>query len=115
MAESSPPPPLSEVQRAALLADPDVRQVLPRVEFSGLISNGDKSTVMMATGIDPDSEFAVKGPFLRITEGEVTVNAEVVRSPSRRVRVGDVVVLRALLNTPMLTDDATLLLENGFE
>jgi len=57
--------------RAALLADPDVRQVLPRVEFSGLISNGDKSTVMMATGIDPDSEFAVKGPFLRITEGEV--------------------------------------------
>jgi putative ABC transport system permease protein len=57
--------------RAALLADPQVRQVLPRVEFSGLISNGDKSTVMMATGIDPDSEFAVKGPFLRLTAGEV--------------------------------------------
>ena len=57
--------------RAALLADPQVRQVLPRVEFSGLISNGDKSTVMMATGIDPDSEFAVKGPFLRVTAGEV--------------------------------------------
>ncbi|MBK9235563.1 MAG: ABC transporter permease [Rhodoferax sp.] len=57
--------------RAALLADRDVRQVLPRVEFSGLISNGDKSTVMMATGIDPDSEFAVKGPFLRVTAGEV--------------------------------------------
>lgn len=56
--------------RAKLLADPQVRQVLPRVEFSGLISNGDKSTVMMATGIDPDSEFAIKGPFLRVTAGE---------------------------------------------
>jgi putative ABC transport system permease protein len=57
--------------RAQLLADPDVRQVLPRVEFSGLISNGDKSTVMMAAGIDPDAEFAVKGPFLTVTAGQV--------------------------------------------
>ncbi len=54
-----------------LRTDPDVRQVLPRVEFSGLISNGDKSTVMMAAGIDPDAEFAVKGPFLSITAGHV--------------------------------------------
>jgi energy-coupling factor transporter ATP-binding protein EcfA2 len=36
-----------------LLADPEVRQVLPRVEFSGLISNGDKSTVMMAPASTP--------------------------------------------------------------
>ena len=57
--------------RERLLADPQVRQVLPRVEFSGLISNGEKSTVMMAAGIDPDSEFAVKGPFLTVTAGEV--------------------------------------------
>ena len=57
--------------RTQLLADPAVRQVLPRVEFSGLISNGDKSTVMMATGVEPDSEFAVKGPFLTITAGHV--------------------------------------------
>lgn len=57
--------------RGRLLADPQVRQVLPRVDFSGLISNGEKSTVMMAAGIDPDSEFAVKGPFLTVTAGEV--------------------------------------------
>jgi putative ABC transport system permease protein len=56
---------------AQLLADPDVRQVLPRVAFSGLISNGDKSTVMLATGVEPDSEFAVKGPFLNMVAGEV--------------------------------------------
>jgi putative ABC transport system permease protein len=57
--------------RSQLLADPSVRQVLPKVEFSGLISNGDKSTVMMATGVEPDSEFAVKGPFLTLTAGQV--------------------------------------------
>jgi putative ABC transport system permease protein len=62
--------------RARLLADPDVRHVLPRVEFSGLISNGEKSTVMMAAGIDPDAEFAVKGPFLKVTSGQVLVSSE---------------------------------------
>jgi putative ABC transport system permease protein len=57
--------------RNQLLANPAVRHVLPKVEFSGLISNGDKSTVMMATGVDPDGEFAVKGPFLTVTQGTV--------------------------------------------
>ena len=57
--------------QARLLADPAVRHVLPRVEFNGLISNGVKSTVMVAAGIAPDAEFAVKGPFLAIKAGEV--------------------------------------------
>ena len=57
--------------RARLLADPSVRQVLPRVEFTGLISNGDKSTVMMAVGIAPDEEFGIKGPFLTVHSGQV--------------------------------------------
>ncbi|MEO8156056.1 MAG: FtsX-like permease family protein [Rhizobacter sp.] len=60
-----------DVLKAKLLADPDVRAVLPKVEFSGLISNGDKSTVMMAVGVSPDDEFSVKGPFLKIKGGEV--------------------------------------------
>jgi putative ABC transport system permease protein len=57
--------------RAQLLADPAVRAVLPRVEFSGLISNGDKSIVMIGLGVEPDSEFSVKGPFLTVKQGEV--------------------------------------------
>lgn len=61
----------ADTLRRQLLADPAVRQVLPRVEFNGLISNGDKSTVMVAVGIDPDAEFAVKGPFLTVTAGRV--------------------------------------------
>lgn len=62
--------------KARLLADPAVRSVLPRVEFNGLISNGDKSTVMVAAGIDPDAEFAVKGPFLSITSGQLITSDE---------------------------------------
>ncbi|WP_413880765.1 ABC transporter permease [Candidatus Aalborgicola defluviihabitans] len=57
--------------RTQLLADPAVRQVLPKIAFNGLISNGDKSTIMMATGVEPDSEFGVKGPFLTMTAGQV--------------------------------------------
>jgi putative ABC transport system permease protein len=41
------------------------------VEFSGLISNGDKSVVMVGLGVEPDAEFSVKGPFLSIKAGEV--------------------------------------------
>ena len=57
--------------RTQLLADPAVRAVLPKVEFSGLISNGDKSIVMIGLGVEPDSEFSVKGPFLTVKDGEV--------------------------------------------
>jgi putative ABC transport system permease protein len=62
--------------KARLLADDAVRQVLPKIEFSGLISNGDKSTVMMAAGIDPDAEFAVKGPFLKMHAGRVLASSD---------------------------------------
>jgi putative ABC transport system permease protein len=62
--------------KARLLEDPAVRQVLPKVEFSGLISNGDKSTVMMAAGIDPDAEFGVKGPFLTLRSGALLTSEQ---------------------------------------
>jgi len=61
----------ADTLRRTLMADPQVRQVLPRVEFTGLIGNGDKSVVMMGTGVDPQGEFVVKGPFLKVTAGDV--------------------------------------------
>lgn len=60
--------------RKQLLADPQVRHVLPRITFSGLISNGEKSTVMVANGVDPDGEFSVKGPFLSMKAGDILVS-----------------------------------------
>ena len=81
--------------RTQLLADPAVRQVLPKVVFSGLISNGDKSTVMMAVGVDPDNEFAVKGPFLTVTAGSVLVSD----SSEPEVMLGEALA-RSLKATP---------------
>ena len=81
--------------RQQLLADPAVRQVLPKVVFSGLISNGDKSTVMVATGVDPDNEFAVKGPFLTVTAGAVLTSD----STEPEVMLGEALA-RSLKATP---------------
>ncbi|KDB53433.1 hypothetical protein X805_10180 [Sphaerotilus natans subsp. natans DSM 6575] len=66
----------AEALRQRLLSDPAVRQVLPRVEFGGLISNGDKSVIMMGVGIEPDAEFAVKGPFLTVEAGRELAGTE---------------------------------------
>ena len=54
-----------------LLVDPQVRAVLPSISFGGLVSNGDKSIVMLALGVDPASEFKIKGPFLKVIAGDV--------------------------------------------
>lgn len=62
--------------KTTLLADAHVRHVLPRVEFSGLVSNGDKSVVMVGVGIDPDAEFAIKGPFITVKDGAVLQSAQ---------------------------------------
>ncbi|WP_029000870.1 ABC transporter permease [Azohydromonas australica] len=61
--------------QARLAADPAVRHVLSRVEFSGLVSNGEKSTAMMALGIDAAAELRAKGPFLNLTEGAMPAGA----------------------------------------
>ena len=85
--------------RSTLLADPQVRQVLPRVEFSGLISNGDKSTVMVAVGVDPDNEFAIKGPFLTMKEGSVLASPVEGQSDEAEVMLGEALA-RSLKATP---------------
>ncbi len=54
-----------------LRQDSRVRHILPRVSFSGLISNGDKSVIFLGTGADLNSEAEVRGPFLRVLEGSV--------------------------------------------
>ena len=79
----------ADALKAKLLADPDVRAVLPKVEFSGLVSNGDKSTVMMAVGVSPDDEFAVKGPFLTVKAGEVLSGGGDTSAASAQVMLGE--------------------------
>ncbi len=56
--------------RSQLAGMPGVKAVLPRVAFSGLISNGDKSAVFIGSGVDPEPEFRLRGPQMTFTEGE---------------------------------------------
>jgi putative ABC transport system permease protein len=50
------------------LSDDRVRGVQPRVYFNGLVSNGNKSTIFVGTGVNA-REFEMKGPFLNIQDG----------------------------------------------
>ena len=53
-----------------LIQDQRVRAVLPKLNFSGLISNGDKSEVFLGAGV-LGAEFTVKGPFMELEAGRV--------------------------------------------
>ncbi|CDT74020.1 ABC transporter permease [Vibrio coralliirubri] len=53
----------------SIISDSDVRGVQPRVYFSGLVSNGSKSTIFMGTGVN-EREFDMKGPFLDVRSGQ---------------------------------------------
>ena len=57
--------------RETLQTDKGVRRVLPRLNFSGLVTNGEKSTIFIAEGVDARYEFTVSGPFLQVSQGEV--------------------------------------------
>jgi putative ABC transport system permease protein len=54
-----------------LQARPGVERVLPRLQFGGLISNGDKSEIFIGTGVDANQEFLVKGPFMKREAGQL--------------------------------------------
>lgn len=57
--------------QAKVEKEPHVRMALPRIQFSGLVSNGDKSAVFVGAGVDPQGEFYVKGPTLKVLSGNV--------------------------------------------
>ncbi len=54
-----------------LLTHEHVKSAIPRLQLSGIISNGEKSTVFIATGVDPAKEFTVRGPFFKLISGKV--------------------------------------------
>ncbi|UPQ90112.1 ABC transporter permease [Vibrio sinaloensis] len=52
-----------------LLANEAVRGVQPRIDFTGLVSNGNKSTIFVGIGVN-EREFDMKGPFLDVRQGK---------------------------------------------
>ena len=80
---------------AELLALPEVQRVLPRLQFSGLISNGDKSEIFLGTGVDANQEFVVKGPFMKREEGELLDNQPKGKGPGIVIGKGLAKILSA--------------------
>jgi len=56
---------------ATLLDDDRIEFILPRLSFSGLISNGDKSVIFTGAGANIAREIHVRGDFLQIESGEI--------------------------------------------
>lgn len=63
---------LDEAQalQQSLLRDRVVRDTLATIEFSGLITNGDKSTIFIGEGVEPEL-FQVRGPVMRLDDGRL--------------------------------------------
>jgi putative ABC transport system permease protein len=55
---------------AELRTLPGVRAVVPRVQFSGLISNGDKTAVFIGSGVVPEVDFRLRGGQMNFLAGE---------------------------------------------
>jgi putative ABC transport system permease protein len=51
--------------RALALANPHVNLATPRLDLTGLISNGDKSSIFLGQGLDPEMEAQMMGSFGR--------------------------------------------------
>jgi putative ABC transport system permease protein len=75
--------------REMALARPEVNLVTPRIDFTGLISNGDKSAVFIGQGLAPEQEAQMMGLFGRPesilalrngTEDEVVLGAGLAKS-----------------------------------
>jgi putative ABC transport system permease protein len=58
-----------EAVRRVVRSEPRVRAAAARIEFNGLVSNGEKSVVFLGRGIEPEQEFGSAGFRLAMREG----------------------------------------------
>lgn len=56
--------------KRSLLVDDEVRTTLATIEFSGLVTNGNKSTIFLGEGIEPEL-FQVLGPRVTLRQGRL--------------------------------------------
>lgn len=60
---------VQELKKIILTQD-HVRFTMARIEFSGLISNGDKSAVFLGRGVEPDKESKLSGFAMKVDTGK---------------------------------------------
>jgi len=92
-------------ERDAIERQPGVKQIVPRISFSGLISHGDSTYSFTADGVDPQAEanlgFAsiiVDGQALSVQEANGIILGRGLAT-TLNVKVGDTVVLLATTKT----------------
>jgi len=67
---------------SALGRDKRIEFVLPRLFFSGLISNDDKSVIFSGIGADINAEVHVRGNFLKSVDGNISVDKNMNTMPA---------------------------------
>ncbi len=55
--------------RSIISRDPAVRAVTPRIDFTGLLSNGEKSVPFLGRAVDPDGEYRAAAFPTLVTRG----------------------------------------------
>ncbi|RLA06151.1 MAG: ABC transporter permease [Gammaproteobacteria bacterium] len=78
-----------------MLQNNQVKYAVEKIQFSGLISNGDKSAVFIGSGINPSAEFKAKGPFLTITSGNTLSTREKADDPKILIGKGLAKIMQA--------------------
>ena len=61
---------INKIKQKLKKYDDDIRAIMPKLEFSGIISSEYKSDIFLAKGIDPVSESAFSSVFIHIIEGK---------------------------------------------
>ncbi|KLV09631.1 ABC transporter permease [Photobacterium aquae] len=91
----------------AIVSSPMVRSLQPRIYLSGLVSNGNKSTIFTGTGVTA-REFAMKGPFLTMIKGKTlsSVNSPRYNPAEPQIMLGEALAANLQLG---VGDWATLL------
>lgn len=87
---------------------PEVKAVLSRVQFSGLLSNGEKSVIFTGTGVDPE-EFNIRGQTMKLEAGRL-LNQDSSNEASVEVILGN--ELAKSLNSK-IGDTVTILATNS--
>lgn len=64
-----------EILRQAILAHPEVADVLSRIQFAGLLNNGRTDWPIIGEGVEPDKE-ARLGSYLKIRQGRQLKNSD---------------------------------------
>jgi len=61
---------LIEIKKELQVYDEEIQALMPRLDFSGIISNIEKSTIFLGQGVDPEAESTFSSVFIEVIDGK---------------------------------------------